>query len=391
MNVTHLECALCSLRHEANVLQNLCVECGKPLLVRYDLEAAAQTLTKESLPTRESSLWRYREVLPVRDWNNVVSFGEGWTPLLNAEAVVASLRVELNLFIKDEGQNPTQSFKARGMTAAISMAKELGLMKVAVPSAGNAAGAMAAYAARAGMEAHIFMPSDTPKANVIECRQTGANVTLVNGLITDCGKIVAERKEDEGWFDVSTLKEPYRVEGKKTMGYELAEQLDWKLPDVIIYPTGGGTGLIGMWKAFDEMERMGWIGSSRPRMVSVQSTTCAPIVRAFENGERFASEFEKAATVASGLRVPKAIGDFLILDAIRASKGTAVAVTDNELVNAVAEIGALTGVFCAPEGAACLPALRKLIDDGWINSGETVVLFNTGSGVKYLEAFPENH
>jgi len=387
MNVTHLECALCGLRHEARVLQNLCIECGKPLLVRYDLEAAAQTLTPESLKDREASLWRYREVLPVDDWTNVVSFGEGWTPLLNARKLAENLDISINLLIKDEGQNPTQSFKARGMTAAISMAKEFGLRKVAVPSAGNAAGAMAAYAARAGMEAHIFMPADTPKANVVECRQTGANVTLIDGLITDCGKIVADRKKDEGWFDVSTLKEPYRVEGKKTMGYELAEQLEWKLPDVIIYPTGGGTGLIGMWKAFDEMQQMGWIGSKRPRMVTVQSSTCAPIVRAFESGERFADEFENASTVASGLRVPKAIGDFLILDAIRASGGTAISVTDDELIKAVGAIGAAEGIFAAPEGAACLPALRKLIDQGIVSSGETVVLFNTGSGIKYLEAF----
>jgi len=275
------------------------------------------------------------------------------------------------------------------MTAAISMAKELGIKKVAVPSAGNAAGALAAYAARAGMEAHIFMPFDTPRANIVECQQTGANVTLIDGLITDCGKIVAERKEAEGWFDVSTLKEPYRVEGKKTMGYELGEQLNWELPDVILYPTGGGTGLIGMWKAFDEMQQMGWIGNKRPRMISVQSSGCAPVVRAFENGERFAAEFENAETVASGLRVPKAIGDFLILDALRASNGTAVAVSDEELIKAVGEIGALTGIFCAPEGAACLPALRRLIKDGFVNNGETVVIFNTGSGVKYLEAFSD--
>jgi threonine synthase len=387
MNVTHLECALCGTRHEAGMLQNLCTECGKPLLVRYDLEAAAQTLTKTNLIERESSLWRYREVLPVADWNNVISLGEGWTPLFSAHRLAKSLSVEVDLYIKDEGQNPTQSFKARGMTAAISMAKEMGVQKVAVPSAGNAAGAMAAYAARAGMEAHIFMPADTPAANVIECRQTGANVTLVDGLITDCGKIVGERKDAEGWFDVSTLKEPYRVEGKKTMGYELAEQFNWTLPDVIIYPTGGGTGLIGMWKAFDEMEQMGLIGPNRPRMVTVQSSTCAPIVRAFEKGERFADEFENASTVASGLRVPKAIGDFLILDALRASGGTAVAVTDAELIAAVAEIGAAEGIFAAPEGAACLPALRKLIADGFISRGESVVLFNTGAGVKYLEAF----
>ena len=408
MNVTHLECALCGLRHEANVLQNLCVQCGKPLLVRYDLEKAAQTLTKESLKTRESSLWRYREVLPVENPENTVSLGEGWTPLFKTDKLAATLPVKLNLFIKDEGQNPTQSFKARGMTAAISMAKELGVKKLAVPSAGNAAGALAAYAAKAGMEANIFMPSDTPRANIVECEQTGAKVTLVDGLITDCGKIIADRKEAEGWFDVSTLKEPYRVEGKKTMGYELAEQMSamsiklqfdasggdklkfvghWTLPDVIMYPTGGGTGLIGMWKAFDEMEQMGWIGSERPRMVTVQSTTCAPIVRAFNAGERFADEFENAATVASGLRVPKAIGDFMILDAIRASGGTAVAVTDEELVAAVKEIGSTTGIFAAPEGAACLPALRKLISDGAVTEGESVVIFNTGAGVKYLEAF----
>ena len=396
MNITHLECALCGHRHEARTLQNLCVECGKPLLVRYDLEKAAETLAPGALTSRESSLWRYREVLPVEDERNIVSFGEGWTPLLSAEQLSRSLPIKLNLFIKDEGQNPTQSFKARGMTAAISMAKELGIKKVAVPSAGNAAGAMAAYAARAGMEAYIFMPSDTPKANVIECEQTGAHVTLIDGLITDCGKIVAERKEAEGWFDVSTLKEPYRVEGKKTMGYELFEQFSsiqnpkskfQNLPDVIIYPTGGGTGLIGMWKAFDEMEQMGWIGSERPRMVTVQSETCAPIVRAFENGERFADEFEDASTVASGLRVPKAIGDFLILDAIRASGGTAISVSDDELVKAVGEIGAAEGIFAAPEGAACLPALGKLIEADQVKEGETVVLFNTGAGVKYLEVF----
>jgi len=387
MNVTHLECALCGIRHEANTLQNLCRECGKPLLVRYDLKKAAETLTTRSLPGRVSSLWRYREVLPVADDANIVSLGEGWTPIFDAERIAATLPIGLNLLIKDEGQNPTQSFKARGMTAAISMANELGVNKVAVPSAGNAAGAMAAYAAKAGMEAHIFMPADTPRANIIECEQTGAYVTLIDGLITDCGKIVADRKDAEGWFDVSTLKEPYRVEGKKTMGYELAEQLNWDLPDVVIYPTGGGTGLVGMWKAFDEMEQMGWIGSKRPRMVTVQSSTCAPIVRAFETGARFADEFENASTVASGLRVPKAIGDFLILDAIRASGGTAVAVDDTELVAAVKEIGAATGLFVAPEGAACLPALRKLIECGEINEGETVLMFNTGSGIKYLEAF----
>jgi threonine synthase len=267
------------------------------------------------------------------------------------------------------------------------MAKELGALKLAVPSAGNAAGALAAYAARAGLEAHIFMPRDTPRANVVECEQTGARVTLMDGLITDCGAEVARRKEAEGWFDVSTLKEPYRVEGKKTLGYELAEQLGWRLPDAIIYPTGGGTGLIGMWKAFAEMEALGWIGPERPRMFSVQAARCAPIVRAFEAGERFAEEFQGAQTKASGLRVPRAIGDFLILDALRDSGGAAVAVSDEELIEAVAEIGACEGVFAAPEGAACLPALRKLLAAGLVRKDQQVVLFNTGAGVKYLESF----
>ena len=387
MNVTHLECANCRKQFEAGKLHNLCDECGKPLLVRYDLEKAAETLTKGSLKNREANLWRYKEVLPVENSENIVSFGEGWTPLLRARKLSDSLPLELNVFIKDEGQNPTQSFKARGMTAAISMALELGAEKLAVPSAGNAAGALAAYASRAGLEANIFMPSDTPKANIIECEQTGANVTLIDGLITDCGAEVARRKDEEGWFDVSTLKEPYRVEGKKTMGYELAEQFGWNLPDVILYPTGGGTGLIGMWKAFGEMEKMGWIDSKRPKMVSVQSETCAPIVRAFHEGKRFADEFENAETVASGLRVPKAIGDFLILDALRESGGTAIAVSDEDLIKAVSEIGAAEGIFCAPEGAACLPALREMIGQNLVGENETVVIFNTGAGVKYLECF----
>ena len=385
--LTHLECSRpgCGTTVPYAQPQNLCPVCRAPLLARYDLDTARRTLTRNALRTRERSMWRYQEVMPAV---TPVTLGEGVTPLVHARRLGEQLGLE-RLLIKDEGQNPTQSFKARGMTAAISMAKELGIKKVAVPSAGNAAGALAAYAARAGMEAHIFMPFDTPRANIVECQQTGANVTLIDGLITDCGKIVAERKEAEGWFDVSTLKEPYRVEGKKTMGYELGEQLNWELPDVILYPTGGGTGLIGMWKAFDEMQQMGWIGNKRPRMISVQSSGCAPVVRAFENGERFAAEFENAETVASGLRVPKAIGDFLILDALRASNGTAVAVSDEELIKAVGEIGALTGIFCAPEGAACLPALRTLIKDGFVNNGETVVIFNTGSGVKYLEAFSD--
>lgn len=386
MNVTHLECALCGLEHEARRLHNLCRACGKPLLVRYDLDRVKLTLTRESLPARRADMWRYREVMPVEADGNIVSFGEGWTPLLPARRLGKKVGVH-QLYIKDEGQNPTQSFKARGMAAAVSMAKELGAKKLAVPSAGNAAGALAAYAARAGLECFIFMPRDTPRANVVECEQTGAHVTLMDGLITDCGAEVGRRKEAEGWFDVSTLKEPYRVEGKKTLGYEVAEQMKWELPEVIIYPTGGGTGLIGMWKAFDEMERLGWIDSRRPRMVTVQAAGCAPIVRAFEQGNRFADEFPNAATTASGLRVPKAIGDFLILDALRQSGGTAVAVTDEELIEATSEIGAAEGVFCAPEGAACLPALRKLLKSGQVSSTDRVVLFNTGSGVKYMESF----
>lgn len=330
-------------------------------------------------------MWRYREVLPVTDDSNIVSLGEGWTPLLPAERLGSTLGLT-NLFIKDESLNPTQSFKARGMSAAVSMAKELGVTSLAAPSAGNAGGALAAYAARAGMQAHIFVPRDTPRANIVECERVGANVTLVDGLITDCGAEVARRKDAEGWFDVSTLKEPYRVEGKKTLGYELAEQMEWTLPDVILYPTGGGTGLVGMWKAFAEMEELGWIGSARPRMVTVQSAGCAPIVRAFEEGKSHAEMFDNAETVASGLRVPKAIGDFLILDAIRKSGGTALAVSDDELIAAVDEIGASEGLFVAPEGGACLPALRILRNRKLVDDDERVVLFNTGAGIKYLEA-----
>jgi threonine synthase len=331
-------------------------------------------------------MWRYREVMPVESDENIVSLGEGWTPLLEVPRLAKRTGLK-NLLIKDESVNPTQSFKARGMSAAVSMAKELGITKVAAPSAGNAGGALSAYAARAGMEAYIFMPRDTPRANVIECQRLGAHVTLIDGLITDCGAEVAKRKDAEGWIDVTTLKEPNRVEGKKTHGYEVAEQLGWTLPDVIIYPTGGGTGLVGMWKAFNEMEQLGWIDSRRPRMVTVQSSGCAPIVTAFEKGERFADMFPNAATVASGLRVPKAIGDFLVLDAIRDSGGAAVAVDDADLLAAVDEIGAAEGLFVAPEGGACLPALRVLLERGLVSPDERVVLFNTGAGIKYLEAF----
>ena len=388
MFVSHLECAACNRQYEAGRLWNLCTACGKPLLVRYDLKRAAVAIDRSRLGDGRSGLWRYRALLPVADDANIVSLGEGWTPMLRAETLGKSLGMSA-LYIKDESVNPTQSFKARGMTAAVSMAKELGVSKVAVPSAGNAGGALAAYAARAGMEAHIFMPADTPRAFIVECTRLGAHVTLIDGLITDCGAEVARRKDAEGWFDVSTLKEPYRVEGKKTLGYELAEFFSWTLPDVIVYPTGGGTGLIGMWKAFDEMEEMGWIDSRRPRMISVQASDCAPIVRAFEAGERHADLFPDARTCASGLRVPKAIGDFLILDAVRQSGGRALAVSDAELLEGVGEIGRAEGVLAAPEGGACVPALRELLRSNAVGPDERVVLFNTGSGIKYLEALDD--
>jgi threonine synthase len=294
-----------------------------------------------------------------------------------------------HLYIKDESLNPTASFKARGMAVAVSMARELGIRKLAVPSAGNAGGALAAYTARAGLEAYIFMPQDVPQANAIECQQCGAHVTLVDGLITECGRLVAERKDSEGWFDVSTLKEPYRIEGKKTMGYELVEQLHWEVPDVVVYPTGGGTGLIGMWKAFDEMERLGWIGAKRPRMVTVQAEGCAPIVEAFTANANAGAEIANPHTIAAGLRVPRAIGDFLILDILRRSGGTAVSVGDDEIMAAVQELGAATGIFAAPEGAACLPALKKLLARGEVKKEERVVLFNTGSGLKYLNLWQQ--
>ena len=388
MFVSHLECAACNRQYEAGRLWNLCTACGKPLLVRYDLKRAAVAIDRSRLGDGRSGLWRYRALLPVADDANIVSLGEGWTPMLRADRLGKSLGMSA-LYIKDESVNPTQSFKARGMTAAVSMAKELGVSKVAVPSAGNAGGALAAYAARAGMEAHIFMPADTPRAFIVECTRLGAHVTLIDGLITDCGAEVARRKDAEGWFDVSTLKEPYRVEGKKTLGYELAEFFSWTLPDVIVYPTGGGTGLIGMWKAFDEMEEMGWIDSRRPRMISVQASDCAPIVRAFEAGERHADLFPDARTCASGLRVPKAIGDFLILDAVRQSGGRALAVSDAELLEGVGEIGRAEGVLAAPEGGACVPALRELLRSNAVGPDERVVLFNTGSGIKYLEALDD--
>jgi threonine synthase len=387
VHLESLACTACGRGFDASVPQNVSPCCGKPLFARYDLAAAGRTLTREVLTGRVRSMWRYREVLPPRDDTDIVTLGEGMTPLLAAPRLGARHGLS-RLMIKDEALNPTHSFKARGMSAAVSMAKQFGLRKLAAPSAGNAAGALAAYAARAGLEAFLFMPRDTPRANIVECEQMGAQVTLVDGLITDCGAEVARRREREGWFDVSTLKEPYRVEGKKTLGYELAEQLGWTLPDVVVYPTGGGTGLVGMWKAFDEMEALGWIGPGRPRMYSVQASGCQPIVRAFEAGARFAAEHAHARTAASGLRVPKAIGDFLILDILRASGGGAVAVEDDAMLRAVGEIGAAEGLFVCPEGAACSVALRQLLAAGRIRADDSVVLFNTGAGIKYLECFP---
>src|SRR5687768_3411922 len=386
MHVKNLECSFCHREYEARRLHNVCTECGKPLLVRYDLKRIAKLLTRQALYARRSDLWRYREMLPVRREDNIVSLGEGWTPLIHAKTLGASLGVR-QLFVKDESRNPTQSFKARGMSVAVSMAKELGAKKLAAPSAGNAAAALAAYCAHAGLDAYLFMPSDTPRANVIECEVTGAHVTLIDGLITDCGAEVARRTETEGWFEVSTLREPYRVEGKKTLGYEIAEQSAWILPDVIIYPTGGGTGLVGMWKAFDELQQLGWIDEKRPRMIVVQAEGCAPIVNAFLAGERFATEFPNADTVASGLRVPKAIGDFLILDAVKQSGGSAIAVSDEELISGSRQLARTEGIFASPEGGACVPALRRLLDRGIIAKTEKVVMFNTGAAVKYLDAF----
>src|SRR5205809_250972 len=382
LNVVELECSACGKKYDASTEQHLCT-CGKPLLARYDLRRAAATLTLENLKTRPRTLWRYAEVLPN---DPPVSLGEGMTALVHAERLGASMKLK-RLFIKDEGLNPTGSFKARGMTAAVSRAKQLGAKALAAPTAGNAGGALAAYAAAAGLPAVIVMPADTPPANVMECLAFGAKVVKLNGLIFDCGKYVAAHKDREGWYDVSTLKEPYRIEGKKTMGYELWEQFGGKLPDVIIYPTGGGVGLIGMCKAFDEMQEMGWIGAERPRMVAVQAEGCAPIVKAWEAHQNSAQFFPNAATVASGLRVPGPLGDQLILRMLRQTKGTALTVTDDEMLHAGSELASLEGIFAAPEGAATVIAARKLVRSGWIKTEETVVLFNTGTGYKYAEAW----
>ncbi|HKE29106.1 MAG TPA: threonine synthase [Bryobacteraceae bacterium] len=381
---TFLECSLCRQRYDAGTVQNLCT-CGGPLLVRYDLDTIRVKWRRREVPNGRSSMWRYAPVLPPSD-DFIVSLGEGWTPLIQTRRLGAHLGAD-NLWVKDEGLNPTASFKARGLSCAISMCSELGIRKVAIPSAGNAASALAAYAAAAGIESHIFMPRDVPQANYLECKAYGANVTLVDGLISDCGRMVAERGPQEGWFDVSTLKEPYRIEGKKTMGYEVAEQMSWELPDAIFYPTGGGVGLIGMWKAFEEMERLGWIGSRRPKMIAVQAAGCAPVVRAFEENEPRSRFFENASTVAAGLRVPKPLGDFLVLEAVRASRGTAIAVSDDEMLDAGIQLASMEGIYAAPEGAACVAALGKLLASGFLERGDHIVIYNTGSGLKYPEAY----
>jgi threonine synthase len=380
MQISYLECTRCGEHLSADRPQNICPKDGGVLFVRYDLARLKGKLRPADLSGRVASMWRYAEVLPDA---KPVTLGEGFTPMLPS-------REYPSVFIKDEGLNPTGSFKARGMSAAVTMARHCGLKKLAVPSAGNAGGALAAYAAAAGIEAHIFMPKDVPMANRMECDYYGARVTLVDGLIGDCARMVAERANKEGWFDVSTLKEPFRVEGKKTMGYEVAEQLGWKLPQGIVYPTGGGVGMIGMWKAFDEMEELGWIGSERPKMITVQAAGCAPIVKAWEAGKSasgmwISEMWPGAATFAAGLRVPKAYGDYLILDILKKSHGTAVAATDEEILAAMRHWASVEGVFAAPEGAASLVAYQKLRASGFFRAEDTVVLFNTGSAYKYLD------
>jgi threonine synthase len=373
--ISYLECTKCGAHISADHPQTICPNDGGILYTRYDLENLKQHFNRAALAARPATLWRYAEVLPDVP---PVSLGEGFTPMLPS-------REFPNVFTKDEGLNPTGSFKARGMSVAVTMAKAYGLKKLAAPSAGNAASALAAYCAAAGLEAHIFMPKDVPLANRVECESYGAHVTLVNGLISDCASMVAERKEKEGWFDVSTLKEPFRVEGKKTMGYEVAEQLNWKLPQGIIYPTGGGVGLLGMWKAFDEMEALGWIGRERPKMVVVQSAGCAPIVKAWDEGKPTADFWADASTLASGLRVPKAYGDYLVLEILKKSEGIALAATDTEIMDAFRHWARVEGIFAAPEGAASLVAYRKLRASGFFSAADKVVLFNTGSGLKYLD------
>ncbi|GDY08882.1 threonine synthase [Planctomycetia bacterium] len=384
MFVSHLESAIDGTQLPANQLQTM--HADRPLWVRYNLNAVGRWFEKEKLRDREPSMWRYRELLPLPNGVRPVSLGEGMTPILECERLAEEFGLR-DVWVKDESHLPTGSFKSRGLAMAITMAKHFRVKRVALPSAGNAGGAAAAYAARAGMECFVFMPEDTPVINQYECQLAGAKTFLVNGLINDCGKIVRQGKEAMGWFDLSTLKEPYRIEGKKTMGLELAEQFDWKLPDVILYPTGGGTGLIGMWKAFEELRELGLLESKKmPRMVSVQSTGCAPIVTAFDKGERFAEPFANAATIASGIRVPVAVGDFMILDAIRASKGLAIAVEEARIREWLELTCRLEGIAICPETAACVGALESLTARGWIRPNERVVIFNTGAAQKYVEA-----
>ncbi len=377
--VTHLECAYTGKHYEAGKIHGLS-DAGKPIVVQYDLKAIAQALSKEELVAREGGFWKYREFLPVRKSENIASLGEVLTPLV-ALPKLAGKGGEL--IVKDEGRLPTGSFKARGLALAVSMAKELGIKRLAMPTNGNAGAAMAAYATRVGLQSTIFCPDDTPEVNVSEIELQGGTVYRVNGLINDCGKIVGEGKEPVGWFDLSTLKEPYRIEGKKTMGLELAEQLGWDVPDVIYYPTGGGTGLIGMWKAFNELEAMGWIGSKRPKMVAVQSTGCAPIVKAFDEGLEHAPLWENAFTLASGIRVPIAVGDFMILRAIRESNGFAIAVEDEEISKAQEEVARKEGFLMCPEGAATYAAYKQSLKDGRISASDRVVLYNCATGLKY--------
>ncbi len=383
---THLECTATGESYESEQLIRLS-DAGKPLFARYALDEIAPGFQPTDLPGRRADLWRYEEVLPVRDRSCQIQLGEGWTPLLDSPRVASRMGVR-RAWIKNEGVNPTASFKDRGLCLAVSRAKELGAEELAIPSAGNAGSASAAYAAAAGLPVHVVVPSDTPAPILEEIRALGADLQLLDGLISDCGAVVRRGCEEHGWFDLSTLKEPYRVEGKKTMGYEIFEQLGLRLPDAIVYPTGGGTGLIGMWKAFDEMERMGWIGRERPKMFSVQAAGCAPIVRAWERGAEDAGTWENAATYASGLRVPGAIGDFLILRAIYESDGGAVAVPDHEMAEWVGHIGSATGVFAAPEGGAVAAAVPRLLEKGLISADDEVVLFCTGSGLKYAGMTP---
>lgn len=384
-SLSHLECSRCGRTYEAGKAHNLC-GCGGPLLARYDLARVRDSWSREWLSKAPASMWRYAAVLPVSRPAALVTLGEGMTPLVALRRLGARLGLR-QLWIKDEGLNPTGSFKARGLSCAVSMAVELGIRSLAIPSAGNAGGALAAYAAAAGLEAHIFMPRDVPQANFIECKAYGARVTLVDGLISDCARLVAEGAAEGRWFDVSTLKEPYRVEGKKTMGYELAEQLRWELPEAVLYPTGGGVGLIGMWKAFAEMEELGWTGPRRPKMIAVQAEGCKPVVDAFERGEPTCRYWQDAWTVAAGLRVPKPLGDFLMLEILRASGGTALAVTDAEILESGLRLASEEGIFVCPEGAACVAALEKLVAGGFVAASDRVVIYNTGSGLKYLEAY----